>query len=180
VEAKWTVLETFTDGRRKCWVRCSCGAKEIRREDHILSGRTKSCKSCASKKTAATHGTPIIYKGTGDLSATFWGHIKECARKRGLFFNIKIDDGWALFIQQQKRCALSDAPLVMCRESKNSNVDWSRTTASLDRINSKRGYVLDNVQWVHKTVNYIKRDLDQGAFIRWCQLIAQGRTQNGA
>ena len=37
-------------------------------------------------------------------------------------------------------------------------------TASLDRIDSKKGYIEGNVQWVHKNVNKMKMDLDEKEF----------------
>ena len=46
-------------------------------------------------------------------------------------------------------------------------------TASLDRIDSKKAYTLDNVQWVHKTVNQMKWTLASKEFIEWCKTIAQ-------
>jgi hypothetical protein len=45
------------------------------------------------------------------------------------------------------------------------------TTASLDRINSKKGYTKDNVQWVHKWINFMKQDLDEEEFITFCEAI---------
>lgn len=46
------------------------------------------------------------------------------------------------------------------------------STASLDRIDSSKPYVKDNVQWVHKVVNNMKWDFDQNEFIEWCKIIA--------
>ena len=46
-------------------------------------------------------------------------------------------------------------------------------TASLDRIDSNKGYVTDNIQWVHKDINYMKSDLDEQQFIHYCRLVVQ-------
>ena len=48
-----------------------------------------------------------------------------------------------------------------------------KTTASLDRIDSNKGYVEGNVQWVHVDVNYMKLDYDQDYYINICRLIAK-------
>ena len=37
-------------------------------------------------------------------------------------------------------------------------------TASLDRIDSSKGYTEDNIQWVHKDVNQMKMDLPEQRF----------------
>ena len=47
------------------------------------------------------------------------------------------------------------------------------TSASLDRIDSSKGYIEGNVQWVHKDINKIKTDMSDNKFIEWCKLIAE-------
>ena len=46
-------------------------------------------------------------------------------------------------------------------------------TASLDRIDSKLGYILGNIQWVHKQINEMKMDLAEVDFLRWVKIIAE-------
>ena len=168
----WKILETFTDRRRKCKVECSCGYVGVRREDHVLSGRSKYCKKCASKCTAAEHGMPPpAFKGIGDLSGTFWHHIQRGAIKRSIEFNITMEYAWRVFLDQNKLCALSCVPITLSKHARDGAPCWKEITASLDRIDSEKGYVEGNVQWVHKEVNYIKRDLDQDVFVKWCKLI---------
>ena len=43
---------------------------------------------------------------------------------------------------------------------------------SLDRIDSLKGYAIDNVQWVHKDINKMKNIHSQPAFINICKLVA--------
>ena len=38
----------------------------------------------------------------------------------------------------------------------------------LDRIDSSKDYTLDNIQWVHKDINFMKRSLSQEAFLDLC------------
>jgi hypothetical protein len=45
-------------------------------------------------------------------------------------------------------------------------------TASADRIDSSRGYVEGNVQWVHKWINLMKLDHSQHDFISYCAAVA--------
>lgn len=53
-------------------------------------------------------------------------------------------------------------------------------TASLDRIDSSRGYEIDNIQWVHKDVNKMKMGLSQNEFIDICKIISKNnRGKNG-
>jgi len=46
-----------------------------------------------------------------------------------------------------------------------------KTTASVDRIDSSKGYVTGNIQIVHKTVNYMKHTLTQADFLFFCESI---------
>jgi hypothetical protein len=46
-------------------------------------------------------------------------------------------------------------------------------TASLDRIDSNKGYTKDNVVWVHKNVNAFKNCLSHKDFIKICHLVSK-------
>jgi len=45
-------------------------------------------------------------------------------------------------------------------------------TASLDRIDSSKGYVKGNLQWVHKDINMMKNHYNQKYFIEICKKVA--------
>jgi hypothetical protein len=51
--------------------------------------------------------------------------------------------------------------------------NYHLNTASLDRINSEKGYETDNVRWVHKSINHLKSDLDDNVLIYLCHLITK-------
>ena len=46
-------------------------------------------------------------------------------------------------------------------------------TASLDRIDSKKGYIEGNIQWVHKDINRMKWAFNEDYFIKLCNNIYQ-------
>ena len=50
---------------------------------------------------------------------------------------------------------------------------YSLGTASLDRKNSNLDYTKENIQWVHKDVNYMKMSLNEKYFIKLCKLISR-------
>ena len=70
-----------------------------------------------------------------------------------------------LFETQERRCALTNVELVMTRDRKQNS-------ASLDRIDSTKGYVKGNLQWVHRDVNRMKSDFPQEDFLEWCRKVA--------
>jgi len=45
------------------------------------------------------------------------------------------------------------------------------TNISIDRIDSSKGYLRDNVQFVCDVVNRMKQDMSQGDLENWCSLI---------
>lgn len=46
-------------------------------------------------------------------------------------------------------------------------------SASLDRIESNKGYVVDNIQWVHKFVNVMKWNIPEDNFIDWRRRVVE-------
>lgn len=160
-----TVIERSmnVNGRPSFKCRCSCGNEKIVMSQSLKSGTVKSC-GCLSKRYGKDN---IFWKGYGEISLSFFSIIKKGAESRNLEFNISIEEIWSLFLFQKKKCALSGMDLRF--QSKNSIRDG---TASLDRIDSSRGYVIDNIQWVHKDINWLKNDWSQKEFIELCSRVA--------
>jgi hypothetical protein len=95
--------------------------------------------------------------------------LKKEQKNRGYSICVDIKYVWNLYLQQNKKCALSGLPIEFAIANKKS----SETTASLDRINSTKGYVEGNIQWVHKNINIMKNVYEQNYFIFLCKLIAE-------
>lgn len=114
------------------------------------------------------------YKGYEELSGTRWSSYQVGAQRRGFEFNITIEYAWELFLKQERRCALSGVPIDF-----DMSLDNLRKTghqgglASLDRIDSKQGYIEGNVQWVHKDVNKMKMELPQERFLEMVKQISK-------
>lgn len=144
---------------------CDCGNVVVKPTHHLFQGRVKSC-GCSHQRTGADH---CMWTGTGELSGNHWSSIQGKARERGIEVTITKEDAWNLFIQQGRSCALSGLPIAFAKTGK------LKRTASLDRIDSSRGYELGNVQWLHKDVNWMKNQFDQSYFINICCAIAAHR-----
>ncbi len=82
---------------------------------------------------------------------------REGAMKRGLAFEVTLEEVEHLITQSQMRCALSGIPLTLERGNKHK--------VSIDRVDSSVGYVLANIQIVSAFVNMMKRDSNEGEFI---------------
>lgn len=127
--------------------------------------KTKSC-GCKHYKLSIDHPG---WKGYSEISGKCFYKIKKNALSRGRFldFEISIEYIWDLFLKQNRKCALSGVELQF-----QSKWDASDGTASLDRIDSSKGYTPDNVQWVDKDINYMKQEYNQDYFISCCKAVA--------
>lgn len=133
---------------------CDCGNKIIRRPC-ITNNSTNSC-GCQPKGS---------WKGVGKVSGTFYHRLKTNAKVRGLAVEVDVGYLAALFEKQNGLCAISDLPIELNRDTTGTN------TASVDRINSSKGYVKGNVWWVHKDINQMKMDFTLPEFLKLCQAV---------
>lgn len=167
-----TILEEIKHNNRLMYrVQCDCGKVEIKRKDWVIKGRTTSCKSCASKRTALKYPPPINRTGCAGLSGTHYLAIKFGASRRNIPFEITADFLWNLFEYQNGLCALTNIPIILVNKIKSNNVDWDVITASVDRIDNTKGYTISNVQWVHKEINRLKNNYSLEELLYWGKLL---------
>jgi len=162
---KWTVVRDSGKRirRRPLWVcKCDCGSEGLKYGESLRAGKSTRCRSCCPRGLASPN-----YKGYQAISGVHWRSIERGAIRRSINFNLTIEQVWQIYLNQQGKCALSGLDLRF-----DSTCDSRDGNASLDRIDSDRGYTIDNVQWVHKDVNLMKMDLNQSRFIDLCKAIA--------
>jgi hypothetical protein len=160
---RWTVIkkaDVFYKNSKYYYIcKCDCGTiQEVPTSYLFAKKKSNGCQFC--RKT-----------GKIDDFHYIWSDHKAGAIKRGLEFSITIDDLKELFKVQNGRCALSGRNIKI--QNKMSHGKFDRPTASIDRINSKLGYIRSNIQLVHKDFNRMKWDLPQETFIKMCQEISE-------
>lgn len=180
----WTVVDnklrqcpTIKQKVKGVVVECKCGNDAILPPSYLYRGKSQRCQRCKGDRLSA-----LKFKGVGELSSSYFTQIKRNAKHRNLTFNVPIQYLWDLFIQQEQKCALSGVEITLSKSYANK-IRKGRTkgraiyeTASVDRINSNKGYEKGNVQWVHKTVNLMKNNLNQQLFIDFCNQITKQHT----
>lgn len=161
------VIEEFKEnGRWKVKCVCDCGSQCVKMKFHVTLGFTKSCGCRKNRTGTANHG----WKGFGAISGDYWSALQVSAKKRGFLFDLTVEYGWELFLKQNSKCAISGVPIGF---PTNRRKNGSLQTASLDRIDSDKGYVIGNVWWVHKDVNRMKSDFSLESYVDFCEKIAQ-------
>lgn len=104
------------------------------------------------------------------LSKSFFSSIKYSAKRRNIEFTISEKDILDRLNNQNGLCYFSGLPISLPETRKEFR---SRVcNGSIDRIDSSRGYTKDNVQLVHKDLNFMKHSLNQEAFINYCTMVA--------
>jgi hypothetical protein len=168
-----TVLEYVSLDRRgtvtwKC--KCDCGQIKIFSQKHLIR-KHSPVKSCGCKKKA-TNKDHKDFKGYGEIPLQWWNSkvTREIfQRKRtSIPVNITIEYAWELFLKQNRRCAYTNKELKIANKPEEN-------TASIDRIDSSKGYVKGNIQWVHKHVNIMKNIFTDQYFVETCKIIAQNK-----
>lgn len=177
---KLTVIQRLNTQKYKSYenqCQCECG-KIVTVTTHDLScGRIKCCgdKSCLTRKPTINRKKPVFtkirdisknknprWKGYKDIPGKFWSNLQREATSRNKDFTINIEYLQTLWEQQNGICAISGLKIEF---GKNR-------TASLDRKDSKHGYVIGNVQWIHSMVNLMKYNYPQDKFIAMCKTIS--------
>jgi len=162
----WTVDgEVFIDRYAKVPCRCSCGAQQNVDAYTLIAGKSKSCKPCGLPRKTTSNPS---WRGYKQIPQSWFSGFKRNAK---LGFELTIEDVWDLYISQNKRCALSGLPISF--ENQANQRGLRSFTASLDRIDSKKGYAKSNIQLVHKDVNIMKNAYEQDYFINICKLITE-------
>lgn len=109
--------------------------------------------------------------GFGDVGAMYFNNIKKRAGWRDLDFQLTIEDFWNIFVAQNYRCCLTGLILKF-------DTDIKLQTASMDRIDNNLGYLLGNVRWIYKPINFSRGTMDNDRYIELCQKIGRVSRQS--
>jgi len=120
-----------------------------------LKRSTRCRRACNQGK-----GNPR-WQGYQGITGRMYNSYKYNAKTRGIEFNISIEELWQIFIDQNMKCAYTGVNLA------------HGVNASPDRIDSQKGYIPGNVQWVQIDVNRMKNHFSHDYFLDTCRKIAQ-------
>lgn len=161
-----------TNGNLWRWrCKCICGKIIVKTAYALIHGTATSC-GCRKLNIGKKHKS---YNGCEEITGDFVSKFRMGAKSRNLDFLINAEYMWNLWKDQNGICNLTGEKLTLPKVSRDRKC--GNYTASLDRIDSSKGYIEGNVQWVHKDINRLKWDLSQDKLIELCEKIVKWKYQ---
>lgn len=166
---KWEVVEFYGYVNRNAfWLcKCKCGLVKPVKAQYLLSHTSKGCSACGNPRA-----------NIKDIPPKIWNYIVKRAARKNYKFEVSKEFAYELFLKQNRKCALTGVELYIPVNA--SEYLERKGTASLDRIDSSKGYLPNNIQWIHKDVNRMKNIFPQDYFIQICNLIAKNHPANSS
>lgn len=156
----WTVLSFLKMDKESIWkCKCQCGTIKNQKASILKSGMSKQCKNCKIQKQISTDIIPLHV----------FSKIVYSANKRKIKINLTIKYITNLLIKQNYKCYYSGQDITVAKTTYDCG--HGKSTASLDRIDSGKGYVKNNVCWVHKNINRMKNKFNEDQFILMCEQV---------
>ena len=125
----------------------------------------KTCKKCSNRKNENSHRG--WHRG---VRISWFNKYKLQAEIRNYEFTITLDYVADLMEKQNFKCALTKKDISF---PENGTPSDGSMLASIDRIDSSKGYVPGNIQIILKKVNMMKQQYSQEEFIEMCKLVAK-------
>lgn len=145
--------------------------KEKSRQQYHLHKREISERNAIRRLERSKDPNKIIelrkYKSMSELQKCLWRRltsIKNSSHRRGLDFSLTFDGCWKKLEEQKLNCFYSDQPLQF--------VSNSPMMLSVDRINSAKGYILENIVFCGHIFNLMKHVSSIKNFINFCKQVA--------
>lgn len=152
---------TYSRAYWKC--RCECGNIKIIRTDNLTRGKTRSC-GCLPNLGNPGYRTSIGYGAFNKL----FHNYKKSAKDRGLAFELSKDDVKSLMA---KPCEYCGSEPMSYYEPKNVNGGFIYN--GIDRVDSSKGYIHDNVVPCCGFCNRAKIDLSVDEFKSWIKRLIE-------
>lgn len=145
------------DDGRWCCLCSGCGIEQAyTRKDHAKQSVLADwqCKKCVASAKGFSNNLPV------GNETRLYNKFKKSAYSRGLQWRLSQEEMFTSFCGV---CHLTGWHI---------EISYNNPTASLDRIDSSKGYTPDNIQWVHSMVNMAKNKYNEADFIAMCRAVA--------
>lgn len=160
VYGKLTVesADQFKGREQHWWCRCQCGNLVSKRGVDLRNGKAKSCcRSCMASNNFYQNAINELIRAT-----------KQSARLRNFEYTLTREDHEKIAASDCFYCGRPPSNEMRTYRTKRLRLKYS----GIDRINSMKGYTLDNVRPSCITCNVAKADMSEHEFISWIQKIS--------
>ena len=155
----WTVIggPKLSDyGSQLYEVQCDCGTvKWVQANELTNPNRNFKCAKCAAKERGAAQAERN--GKVGELTLTRFTKLQRSAEKRNIEFLVSLEYLSNLYESQNHICAITGRHINSIDE------------ASLDRIDSSKGYIEGNVQWTTYQANVSKHIMTMEELYQFCK-----------
>jgi hypothetical protein len=148
--------------------KCICGNITYNSSYDLKTKGISRCHSCAVRKAVNKHKEE---HDVGDLTLMQYNKIcrRDTERRKKMreefLEKTSMQYLWDLFVAQGKKCAITGDYIGNIKD------------ASLDRIDSNKGYIPGNVQWTTKQANLSKHKMSMQELINFCQKVINHANQ---
>lgn len=178
----------YKQNRKLITIKCDYCGKEFEKplseyNRNIKLGRANYCSRVCSGKMCNKNN-----KQKGNISClnpsnrrdqyTPFRYYFRNAKKRFKDFNLSLEYLKQLWEKQKGICPYTGIKLQLAEYKTNHNNPIY--TASLDRIDSSKGYIIGNVQFISTAINYMKNNMSHKDTIILCNIIAKHVVELGA
>lgn len=164
------------------FAQCDCGNKKAVHHSYMLRGQIKSC-GCFRKEYAhsrnKTHNFGKTRKAPGEVGLrSLICRYKIRAKSLKLEFSLSDNDFRRLSKECCNYCGCAPSQVIGKQKSNKKNRSQISIENSLfiynglDRLDSKKGYIIDNVVACCKTCNIAKSSMSVNQFVEWIQKVA--------
>jgi hypothetical protein len=171
---------------KQCGVEFQKPQSELTRNEKI--GRLNFCsRKCVGKNNAKNLGEHLSdykkiegCKRFGDEYTKFRYHYRNIKKRntlKGIEVTITIEDLKNQWDLQNGICEFTGLNIILSSYTKISKNPIY--TASLDRIDSTKGYTKDNIRWVSRAINWMKNDMSDNMVWELCKIISDNIIKKG-
>lgn len=162
----------ITCDNHECNITFMKDGSEVRRNYKL--GRSNYCSlECSGKINSKHLNKGDINNFKGKTRRDKYTGLREYltrVRKRDKYFNITLDDLLEQWNKQNGVCPYTGISLVQPRDG-DDEVIYKK--ASLDRIDSTKGYIKGNIQFISASANYAKSTMSHEEMVEFCKLIKE-------
>jgi len=163
---QWTVTtgKVIYHERSRAYVECKCGCGNFSEvaAHHLLKGRSTRCEVCNNSIIGKGNALNPNWQGEGFVPKTVMSKISHSAEYHHQPYTISTAYANTLYVNSTGSCAIT-----------GKDIKFTDNSAKMVCVNPTRGYVPNNVIWVHADIEPVLQKTSVNEFIAMCCEVAQ-------